>query len=380
MQVAVVGAGISGLTVALALARAEFEVAVYERSERLEEVGAGIQLSSNASRLLIGMGLGEAIRSIAFAPQRLRLGDGRTLRSLASLPLGEWAEKRYGAPYLLVHRADLQDILKSAVLAEPKANLRLNAPVSEIEQAGDRIRFRVGETANGRQTADLLIGADGLRSVVRRKLLGGPDPKPSAHVAWRSTLPVDEAPSWIPRDGTGLWMGPGWHLVHYPVRRGTRLNIVAIERPPDRAPGPTLPVAASQLRQFVDQVAARTPFLPWTVNTVDPACVWVRDRVVLIGDAAHAMLPTAAQGGAMAIEDAAELARALSRPGDLASRLSRYEQARRARIRSVVSMAETNLAVYGMRRPVADMRNTALAALPGALLMRRQDWLYSFNG
>ncbi|MCF1503240.1 FAD-dependent monooxygenase [Afifella sp. H1R] len=377
MRVAVIGAGISGLTFALSLARKGFELDLFERAETLEEVGAGIQLSPNASRLLLALGLGEELSKCVVAPDKLQIGNGQRLNLLATLPLGEWAQARYGAPYWLIHRADLQDVLLQAVRKESAVRLHLGAGVEAFDAHESGVAF---EAAGAEHHADLVVGADGLRSVVRRKLVSGADPAPSTHIAWRVSIDVSAAPDWLDTSCTTLWMGPGWHVVHYPIRRGERLNIVAIE--PQRATGQSGPVlfhAAPEIATFFGSETLRHKWLPWPLQTVDPSLAWTKGRAVLLGDAAHAMLPTAAQGGAMGIEDAATLSAELAGDGALSGKLARYELSRKTRVRKVVSMAESNLQIYTMPSLVAGLRNTALLALPGEVLMRRQDWLYSFT-
>ncbi|MDQ0326863.1 salicylate hydroxylase [Rhodopseudomonas julia] len=377
MRIAVIGAGISGLTFALSLARKGFELDLFERAETLEEVGAGIQLSPNASRVLLALGLGEELSKCIVAPDKLQIGNGQRLNLLATLPLGDWARARYGAPYWLVHRADLQDILLKAVRRETAIHLHLGAGVDAFSEQDRDVTFQaVGE----KHHADLIVGADGLRSVVRRQLVSGAEPSPSTHVAWRVSIDISATPGWLDTSCTTLWMGPGWHVVHYPIRRGERLNIVAIE--PQRATGsagPKLPHAAPEIATFFASQALREKWLPWPLQTVDPNLAWAKNRAVLLGDAAHAMLPTAAQGGAMGIEDAAVLSAEIAGDGSLPGKLARYELTRKPRVRKVVSMAESNLQIYTMPSLVAGLRNTALLALPGEVLMRRQDWLYSFT-
>ena len=373
MRIAVAGAGIAGLTAAVALARAGFAVEVFERAEILEEVGAGIQLSPNATRALDRLGLLPRLASAAVEPEAVRIRDGRTGRVLGHVPLGATARERYGFPYWTIHRADLQASLIEAVRAESAVALRLGAPVAAVAASDGRVRV----TAGGVDGAfDLVIGADGVGSPLRTSVLGHPGAVETGRTAWRASLAREAAPPFLQAPVTDLWLAPGAHVVHYLVRGGAELNVVAIAgRGTD---GPPLEGFSPDLRAALSSGAAWTR---WPLRVVDPRPAWTRGRTALIGDAAHAMPPSAAQGGAQAIEDAVTLAEALAAwPQNPEAALGRWERARRPRVLRIVREAERNLAIYGLRGPAATARNAALRWTPARLHLARLDWLYGFTG
>jgi len=374
IRVAIAGAGIAGLTAALALAARGFSVSVFERAAALEEIGAGIQLSPNATSVLKRLGvLGDLAESL-IEPVGIEIRNARDGRRIVMIPLGEVARRRYSAPYCLVHRADLQAVLATAARAKGSIALRLGAEVSAPREVGEEVAFLAG---GEEQRADILIAADGLRSSIRTGYLGHPGPAPLGHVAWRATLPADAAPAEMRRDATGLWIGPGAHLVHYPVHGGRSVNVVVISRGTSSA---TLPPAAPfgrDARRLIDAVPNWTL---WPLYGLDPAVPWVRGRVALIGDAAHAMAPSAAQGGAQAIEDAWVLAAALAkRPESPLTALNDYQRARSPRTARVAREALRNLAVYEMGGLPAIARNIVLGAMPTPRLLARLDWLFGWQ-
>lgn len=368
MQVAIAGGGIAGLTAAIALARRGLSVSLFEAAETLAEIGAGIQLSPNAMGVLAELGLAERIAQHAIEPQGIVIFDGPSGRRLTEIPLGETARRRYGAPYLVIHRADLQACLLAAVAAEPNVSLALGQAVTNVGQVGDAVRFEAGGET---RRADCLIAADGVHSGIRTGFLGHAAPAPARNVAWRATL---EAPAAVDAARTGLWLGPGVHLVHYPLRGGRELNLVVIASQADGGRAPPLQRFAGAARALGEAVEE---WRRWPLLTVEAERAWRRGRVALIGDAAHAMLPTAAQGGAQAIEDAWVLARCLA-PAALDPRpaLSRYEAERRPRVGRIAREAARNLAIYGMTGPAAAVRNLAIAALPPKFHLARLDWVY----
>jgi salicylate hydroxylase len=372
MRVAVAGAGIAGLTAAIALAAREYSVALFERATVLEEVGAGIQLSPNATSVLSRLGVLERLSDTLVEPQAIEIRDARNGARLAAIPLGETARERYGAPYCLVHRADLQAGLLAAAQANDAIDLNIGSAIGDLREAEDAVTFAAGVEAH---SAKILVAADGLHSAIRTGHFGHPGAQPSGKTAWRATLPAADVPGDIRRDATGLWLGPGAHLVHYPLRGGQELNVVVIAT----EPGATPPLApfGREARRLIDRVPGWTP---WPLSGVDSTHAWTRGRVALIGDAAHAMLPSAAQGGAQAIEDAWVLAAALAeRASDPAAALRAYEQRRRARVERVVREANRNIAVYNMRGFPAAARNAVLGALSTERLLSRLDWLYGWT-
>ena len=373
MRAAVAGAGIAGLTAAIALAARGFSVEIFERAPALEEMGAGIQLSPNATAVLERLGVLRDLSAAVVAPEAIDVRDARNGARLAAIPLGETARQRYGAPYWLIHRADLQAGLIAAVRRNAGIALHLGTEASDPRDTGGEVRF---SAIGSEQHADLFIAADGLRSTIRTKHFGHGGPEPFGRTAWRAALPADDAPKEVRRDATGLWLGPGGHLVHYPVRSGREVNVVVIA---GGAGGDTPPKAlfGREARRLLDAVAAWTP---WPLFGVDVARPWTKGRVALIGDAAHAMAPSAAQGGAQAIEDAWVLAAALAgRPDDLAAALRSYERTRRPRVERIVCEARRNLDVYNMRGLPAAARNVVLGAMSGERLLARLDWLYGWR-
>ncbi len=372
MRIAVAGGGIAGLTASIALASRGFQVTVYERAAALEEVGAGIQLSPNAMAVLDRLGIMPALAGRLFEPEALVIREARNGVTLTRLPLGKTARARYGAPYCTLHRADLQAALFATARSHAAIDIRLQSELRDATSRDDGVAFRVGDEE---RMADLLVGADGLNSTIRTGFLRHSGPRPIGRTAWRATLPAAVAAGLAPLDVTGLWLGEGAHLVHYPVRAGEMLNVVAIAAGEGTAP-PHLPFGPSAQR-LLDAVENWTP---WPLRMVDCKAPWTRGRVALLGDAAHAMPPSAAQGGAQAIEDGWVLASCLARtPERPQHALTRFEALRRPRVERVVAESQRNLVTYELRGLSATLRNTVLRSLPARLLVSRLDWLFGWR-
>ena len=389
--VMIAGAGIGGLTAALAIAQHGFDVALFDQAQRLEEAGAGIQLSPNASRVLLALGLGDQLRRHVVAPEELRVVDARTARAIVRAPLGAAAEQRFGAPYWVIHRGDLQAVLIEAVGRHPEIVLRLGARIEDfvLHENGVTVFARSPQGALEHRGA-ALIAADGLWSTLRRRLGDRHDPRFAGHTAWRALAPADALVSELRAPVVNLWLGSSAHLVHYPVRGGSLINVVAIIRDEWREAGWTAPAEGAEIlarypASMWSQAARAILAAPrlwqkWALYDHAPLAHWGRGAVTLLGDAAHPMLPYLAQGAAMAIEDAAVLARRLAETrNDPAPAMRAYERERRGRTARAQRAARRNGMIYQLSGPAAFLRTLTLAAMGGKRLLARHDWLYGWT-
>ncbi len=390
-HVIVAGAGIAGLTAALAMARTGLRVTVLEQAAKLEETGAGLQLSPNASRVLIGLGLRERLAPLVMAPQSIRVMAGGSGRQIVRIPLGEDAERRYGAPYWTIHRGDLQAALAAAAFSAQDVVLKLGIRVEEYATHVNGISVlghRGQQVVEERGVA--VIGADGLWSHIGEQLGRRQAPRFARRTAWRALVPAEAVAPMFRQPLVHLWLGLDAHLVHYPVKGGSLINIVAVVHDDWNQTGWSAAGERSEiLRHFAQWSWAETAralvaipdrWLKWALydrktpfrNGVGP--------VTLIGDAAHPMLPFLAQGAGMAIEDAAVLADMLGKYiDDPADALRGYEGARWHRTRRAQQAARRQARIYGKTGPEALIRNLAMRAMGGERLRARQDWLYTWR-
>jgi salicylate hydroxylase len=385
----VAGAGIGGLTAALALIRAGFRVVVIEQAERLEETGAGIQLSPNATGILMKLGAGEHLKHRAVAPEAIRVMGAANAREIVRIPLGREAELRFGAPYWVIHRADLQAGLIEALEGTSDFVLRLGSRVEEyaVHANGITVQARAG-AASFDEHGIALIGADGLWSTLRGKLGDRAPPQFRNRTAWRALVLAERAPAYARESATALWLGRDAHIVHYPVKGGAMINLVAIVSDDRRVKGWSAEGRRADLvRRFAGWhkdaralVAAPQTWQRWSLYDRPLPHPWGAGPVTLLGDAAHPMLPFLAQGGAMAIEDAAVLAACLARHSeDPAIALRLYEGLRRRRAARAQHDARRNGRVYHFKGPAAFARDIALKLMGGRRLLRRYDWLYDWR-
>lgn len=367
----------AGLTAALCLLARGWEVRLFERAPEIAEVGAGIQLSPNATKPLIELGLGEALARAACEPARLEMRLGRSGRRVFSIDWAPALRRRYGAPYLMIHRADLIEILRVAVDARAPGAIRLGAEVAGCEDGA--LRLASGETVEG----DLLLGADGLRSTVRARICGPESPVFTGNVAWRCVAPAAACPG-LPRH-VCVWAGPGRHAVTYPLRGGALMNFVGIvEREEPAAEtwsGPasheeTLALFSGWDARLTRTVEAAPKILKWGLYGRPPLPRWTAGRAALIGDACHPMLPSLAQGAGQAIEDAWVLAALADRPQGLA----RYEALRKPRASRVQRQSLANLRMFHRSNPLAAFATYAPMAAAGQIapdaIRRRNHWIY----
>ncbi|MEM6712576.1 MAG: FAD-dependent monooxygenase [Pseudomonadota bacterium] len=356
----IAGGGIAGLTAALSLARHGITSRVYEKAPAFEELGAGIQLSPNAMKVLIKLGSADALGPYLVEPSHIVLADGKSDAPLVRLPVGDQGKERYGAPYAVVHRADLQKVLVEA--CDAHAN----------------VQIILGQSLDPASTDGLVIAADGVHSSWREVVQQKAEKQFTGHIAWRRVTNGNDQPD---DHVVRLWLGPKAHLVDYPIRAGAARNIVAIARTPSPTPSETTPLDAfshwhPRIKKYLGD---HTDWTPWPLYSVAPDARWVTDNVALIGDAAHAMLPFLAQGGAMAIEDAWVLADSLAHSASVDQGLSRYEARRKRRVLKVWHAAKRNGRLYHLSTPLAMGRNAVMRARNGISWMSDYDWLYQWN-
>ncbi len=376
--ITIIGAGIGGLTAALALACRGFSVEIFERSSQMQEVGAGLQLSPNALRVLGRLGLMNDLLVHGTDAREVILRRAFTGRPIASVPVvaGD------GMPYVSIHRADLQTVLLRAVDRSPAITLRLGASLQALTPARDGLDlwFTCGE-ARHRHHAGLVVGADGVHSSIARRL-GLAAATPSGAVAWRGCVSRATGDGVTP--GIEAWLGPRRHAVAYPMSGGRETNLVLIEpmkRTADADPAGLAHRYRSWDRRLTSMIAAAGEMTGWPLNVVPPDRPWrhLDDRLILIGDAAHAMLPYAAQGAGMAIEDAAVLADALARAPNRSVALAHYEAERRPRIASVRRRVAFHQRVYHLPWPLNLARDAALSLRSPDSLQDDLSWLYDWR-
>jgi 2-polyprenyl-6-methoxyphenol hydroxylase-like FAD-dependent oxidoreductase len=391
----VAGAGIGGLTASLALAGQGFRVVILEKAERLEEAGAGLQLSPNASRVLVELGLQPRLTARAVIPDAISLMSARSGGEVARLPLGEAATLRAGAPYWVVHRADLQAALQAQVNDNPDIELRLGCQFEDAvaHAKGLTVVQRSGMTRQ-EGLALALIGADGIWSTVRHHLFPEVQPQFSGLIAWRGTLDATQLPREYTSPRIQLWMGANAHLVAYPISGARQINVVAVVPGTWNRPGWSAPGAANEIKKaFASSrwpgparmmIGAVDDWRKWALFTVPDGGEWTAGAIALLGDAAHAMLPFAAQGAGMAIEDAAVLAKCLGEgvgesAAGIPAALKRYARLRRSRVARVQRTARRNGMVYHLNGVAALARDLFIRSMGPQRMLARQDWIYDWR-
>lgn len=386
-SVAIIGAGIAGLTAALAFARHGIDCDIIEQAGELAEVGAGLQLSPNAARILATLGVLPDIEARWTEPVSVDLASGKSLTTLLSLPMGAVARSRWGAPYGVLHRSTLQSALLQAVTRNPLCRLHL----------GKRIENATADViaATTFRDHDLIVGADGVWSAARFSVPAAPTATFSGNVAWRFTVAAEEVPSAFNKTAVTAYLGSRGHIVAYPLKEVGGFNIVAIALGAD--PGATWRAESSgrqkallleQFRDFSPDIvrlldSSEKPTF-WPLYQAGPGH-WHNGRdTVLIGDAAHAMMPFAAQGAAMAIEDAFELAGTMAgsngeKPLPVPQALAAFEALRLPRIEKARKRASLNRFAYHARGPVRIARDLVFSTRPPEAFLKDFDWLYGYH-
>lgn len=385
----IVGGGIGGLSAALALARKGWACHVLEASPAFGEVGAGLQLSPNAMKVLSALGLEEAIRAASFGPQALELRLGRSGRQIFSIPVGRKAEARWGAAYLHIHRADLLDILVNAASRHPDIGLSLDARIAGYEHGGDGVivHSHKGEPL----TANLIVGADGIHSAIRQQMLGEEAARYTGNTAWRLTVPVDRLDK-APPPTACVWAGRRRHAVTYYLQGGKLANFVGVV---EQASPPAESWTETGTRQqaladfagwditITELINKADTHFRWALHDRLPLTTWRDGSVALLGDAAHPMLPFQAQGAAMAIEDAWVLADCLEGVGDIEAGLADYECRRLPRTSRMQAASRSNMGVFHRSTPLTQLSTYGPMWLAGrvtpGIVRSRLDWIYGHD-
>lgn len=384
MKIVVIGGGIGGLAAALQLLKAGLDVQVYEQAPRITEIGAGIQISPNASRLLHRLGLKPAMDAVGVRPlavHQRRWDDGRTLQRA---PVGAEVETTFGAPYYHFHRADLATLLADAL---PTERLHVGHKLVDLAQKGERVtaRFENGASVE----ADLLVGADGIHSRVRTLLFGPEKPRFTGCVAWRGLVPAERIKHLGIEVASHNWMGPDGHVVHYWVAGGRMMNVVCVAEHGDwtKESWTDRGEVADVLARYEgwhptvrDLIGAFPETFVWALHDRAELPRWSAGRVTLLGDACHPMLPMMAQGAAQSIEDGAALASLLeAMPDDIAGVLARYETLRKPRATKLQQASAANRERFHLPDgPEQQKRDDAIAA-SGDRSIANIGWLYAHD-
>lgn len=386
-RILIAGGGIGGLTAALALLQRGYDVDVFEQAQELKEVGAGVQISPNGNRVLFELGVGDALKRLSCeaSGKEIRLWNSGNTWKL--FDLGAVSVERYGYPYLTVYRPDLINVLAQAVRAIKPDAIHLKARALGFEQDAHGVTLLL---ESGREQGAALIGADGVHSPIRQALFGQDQPAFTGLMAWRGVIPMEQLPERMRRPMGTNWVGPGAHVVHYPLHAGGLMNFVGVVERSDwqveswSVSGST-EECLNDFRGWHEDVqhmiqSIDTPY-KWALMNRAPLDRWSRGRVSLLGDACHSTLPFLAQGAVMALEDGYILARALDAEPDIAQALCRYETARQERTRRIVQGAADNTKRF---------HNPELASVEGAAayvarewseerVRQRYEWLFTYD-
>ncbi len=379
----IVGGGLGGLTTALALARRGWSTRVLEGAPEFGAIGYGIQFGPNVFHVFDRLGLIDEVIAAADQPPAVLMLDALTGKELLRIPTGSTFRARFKYPYIIVHRIDLHNVLLEACRRSAAIELVPHAMVTGFEDRGEDTAVT---TADGRTfSGAAVVAADGVRSLFRAKLIGDGDPRPIGYVAHRTIVPMGELKADVPRDCVVLWGGPGFHIVHYPLRHDALFNIVAVFRTSTHAEkGDVASYRAELERTYRDAHPGMRAMLAmmdlgrrWQVGDRDPVRHWHRGRVVLLGDAAHAPLQSLAQGACMAIEDGYCLGELIAAAeGDFATAFRRFEAARLVRTARVQLESRALWQFYHAEGIARDVRNETVAAWDEAHLFACLSWLY----
>lgn len=387
-KVLISGAGIGGLTAGLALIRRGFDVEIYEQANVIGEVGAGVQISSNGTRVLHALGLGDAVRRVAWEPEGKVVRLWSTGKTWKLFDLSSESVSRYGFPYLMFHRSDLIGLLLDAVLQAAPQAIRLGHKVIDVHQnsSGATIRFQNGESASG----DVLIGADGIHSTIRQALFGKDRPSVTGLMAWRGVIPAAALPQHLLQPVGANWVGPGRHVIQYRLRQGTMVNFVGIVERDDvmeeswSSEG-TREECAADFKNWHNDIHTMIrnisrPF-KWPLMTREPMESWSAGRTTLLGDACHATLPFLAQGAVMALEDGYIVADCLDTFDDAETALKAYERLRHARTAAVMRGSAANAKRF--HNPDLAEQASAEAYIEREWqpekVRERYEWLFSYD-
>jgi 2-polyprenyl-6-methoxyphenol hydroxylase-like FAD-dependent oxidoreductase len=387
-RVLIAGGGSGALTAALALLRAGIDVEVYEQARELKEVGAGVQLAANATRVLYALGVGEELKALSCEASGKEIRMWNSGETWQLFDLGAASIERYGFPYFTVYRPDLLEVLARAVRREKADAIHLGAKCVGFEQDSQIVKLKLSN--GGAAEGDALIGADGVHSCIRQGLFGADRPSFTGVIAWRGIVPMERLPKHMARMVAANWIGPGGHVVHYPLRGARLMNFVGVLERSDwqveswSARGTTAELAADFRGWHEDiQALIRNIDTPhkWALMVRPPLERWSVGRVSLLGDAAHSMLPFLAQGAVMAIEDGLILARCLRKYGHPQDALHHYEAARRERTRRTVAGSAANIPRFhnpALADPV-EGRNYVEREWAGERIAERYEWLFHYD-
>ena len=386
--VLIAGGGIGGLSAALGLARKGFGVVVLEKSPKLGEIGAGIQIGPNAFHAFDYLGVGDEARAQAVYIDMLRLMDAMSGEEIIHIPLDEPFRKRFGNPYAVVHRADLHGVLLNACEANDRIELRVNSEVLGYQQNGTTVTAEI--ISGEHMTGCALIGADGLRSSIRQRLVGDGEPIVSGHSTYRSVIPTEAMPEDLRWNAATLWAGPKCHIVHYPLSGWKVFNLVVTYHNDAPEPVSGQPVPIEEVRKGFAHITERarkiiehgTDWRLWVLCDRDPVDSWIDGRVALLGDAAHPMMQYYAQGACMAMEDAVCLSHMMEHcGGNVEAALLGYRDQRVVRTGRVqIGARAIGEHVYHPAGVHAAVRNEIMQSMSTEDYYDRLEWLYGSTG
>ena len=390
MRVIISGAGIGGLTAALCFLRHGAEVTVLERAPELGEVGAGIQLPPNAMKVFQNLGFEDALVDIAFRPEALEARMGRSGLQLFNIPVANAAIERWGAPYLNIYRADYITALHKALRAKRPDAVHLGAEIIGYEQTTNAVRAQLADGSH--ITGDVLIGSDGVHSLIRTAMMGDDTPVFTGNVAWRAVVPTEKLGDLAPRPTACVWVGPGKHCVTYRLRRGALTNFVGvierddwtIESWSERGTKTEALADFDGWHPTITRILNEAEELyRWALFDRAPLTKWTDGQVALMGDAAHPMLPFMAQGAAMAVEDAWTLAQQLALTDNAPRALEDYQALRQARASHVQALSRANAKTFHKRTRLSQLATYGPVWLAGKIvptrIHARHDWLYGHD-